>query len=89
MRPSRTSKGDATTRVILATFRLNGLLLDAGDRLGAAEGITSARWQVLGAIAVAGRPLLDCRACPAPRGEDEVGAPNGPERIRCATRTGI
>jgi DNA-binding MarR family transcriptional regulator len=53
----RTSKGDAATRVILATFRLNGLLLDAGDRLGAAEGITSARWQVLGAIAVAGRPL--------------------------------
>jgi DNA-binding MarR family transcriptional regulator len=57
MRRSRTSKGDAATRVILATFRLNGLLLEAGDRLGAAEGITSARWQVLGAVAVAGRPL--------------------------------
>jgi DNA-binding MarR family transcriptional regulator len=45
------------TEVILSTFRANGLLLAAGDRLGADEGLTSARWQVLGAIAVAGQPL--------------------------------
>jgi DNA-binding MarR family transcriptional regulator len=35
----------------------NGLFLAAGDRLAAAEGLTAARWQVLGAVALAGRPL--------------------------------
>ena len=41
----------------MSTFRVNGLLLDAGDLLSADEGLTSARWQVLGAIALAERPL--------------------------------
>jgi DNA-binding MarR family transcriptional regulator len=53
----RSPAGEAATRIILSTFRANGLLLDAGDVLGADEGLTSARWQVLGAIAVAERPL--------------------------------
>ena len=57
MDETRTSGGEAATDVILSTFRANGLLLDAGDRLGADEGLTSARWQVLGAIAVADQPL--------------------------------
>ncbi len=55
--PVRSLKGEAATRVILSTFRANGLLLGAGDRLGGPEGLTSARWQVLGAIAVAERHL--------------------------------
>jgi DNA-binding MarR family transcriptional regulator len=54
---SRTSAGDAATRVILSAFRANGSLLAAGDRLAAAEGLTAARWQVLGAIALGRRPL--------------------------------
>ncbi len=45
------------TKVILATFRANGLLLAAGDVLAGREGLTSERWQVLGAVALAGRPL--------------------------------
>ena len=57
MSPSRTAAGDAATSVILSTFRLNGLLLEAGDRLSADQGLTSARWQVLGAIALPDRPL--------------------------------
>jgi DNA-binding MarR family transcriptional regulator len=57
MTPERTPEGDAATRVILATFRANGLLLAAGDRLSADEGLTSARWQVLGAVALADSPL--------------------------------
>jgi DNA-binding MarR family transcriptional regulator len=57
MTQSRTLKGEAATKLILSTFRANGLLLDAGDLLSADEGLTSARWQVLGAIAVGGRPL--------------------------------
>jgi DNA-binding MarR family transcriptional regulator len=43
--------------VILATFRTNGLLLAAGDVLAAEEGLSAARWQVLGAIALADREL--------------------------------
>ena len=41
---------DALTQLILETFRLNGALLEAGDGLVAHLGLTSARWQVLGAI---------------------------------------
>jgi len=54
---TRTVEGAKATDVILATFRANGLLLAAGDRLTAEHGLTSARWQVLGAIALAQRPL--------------------------------
>ena len=54
---ARTAEGNAATRVVLETFRLNGLLLAAGSRLAAAERLTPARWQVLGALALAGRPL--------------------------------
>lgn len=53
----RTPTGEAATELILSTFRANGLLLNAGDLLSAEEGLTSARWQVLGAIALAERPL--------------------------------
>ena len=48
--------GQALTGLILAIFRLNGRLLVAGDRLVAGLELTSARWQVLGAIALAERP---------------------------------
>ena len=57
MNESRTPKGEAATKLILSTFRANGLLLDAGDLLSADEGLTSARWQAIGAIAMGGRPL--------------------------------
>lgn len=54
---ARTLEGNVATDVVLATFRANGLLLAAGNRLAAKEGLTAARWQVLGAVALAGRPL--------------------------------
>lgn len=47
----------AVTALILETFRLNGRLLAAGDALVSGLGLTSARWQVLGAVAVAPVPL--------------------------------
>ena len=54
----RSPEGESATRLILSTFRTNGLLLAAGDTLASEEkGLTSARWQVLGAIALAGQPL--------------------------------
>lgn len=40
---------------MLDLFRLNSLVLTAGDRLVAALGLTSARWQILGAIVHAER----------------------------------
>jgi DNA-binding MarR family transcriptional regulator len=56
-RTGRTAQGEAATRAILSTFRANGALLAAGDRLAAAEGLSAARWQVLGAVALARQPL--------------------------------
>ena len=47
----------AVTALILETFRLNGRLLAAGDALVESLDLTSARWQVLGAIATAPIPL--------------------------------
>jgi DNA-binding MarR family transcriptional regulator len=38
------------TRLVLLVFRLNGVLLAAGDRMAAPAGQTSARWQVMGVI---------------------------------------
>ena len=52
----RTLAGDALTGLVLDLFRLNSLLLTAGDRLVAPLKLTSARWQILGAIAYAERP---------------------------------
>lgn len=51
----RTPAGEALTDVMLDLFRLNSLLLTAGDRLVARLGLTSARWQILGAIVAAER----------------------------------
>ena len=54
-RTKRTPEGEALTEVVLDLFRLNSLLLTAGDRLVAGLGLTSARWQILGAIVAAER----------------------------------
>lgn len=51
-----TKEGEALTELILDIFRVNGRLIVAGDRLVAELGLTSARWQILGAIAYAERP---------------------------------
>lgn len=55
-RHKQTAAGEAATELILEVFRLNGRLLVAGDRLVAPLGLTSARWQVLGAVALAEQP---------------------------------
>jgi DNA-binding MarR family transcriptional regulator len=44
------------TNLVLDLFRLNNQLLSAGDRLVAPLGLTSARWQILGAIIAADYP---------------------------------
>ena len=55
--PKTSTGAAAVTQLTLTVFRLNGLLLHCGDRLVEPLGLTSARWQVLGAIALAGGPL--------------------------------
>jgi len=52
----RTPAGEALSDLILDLFRLNSLLFTAGDRMVAGLGLTSARWQILGAIVTAERP---------------------------------
>jgi DNA-binding MarR family transcriptional regulator len=51
------ASSDAVSELILEVFRLNGRLLEAGDALVADIGLTSARWQVMGAVALSPVPL--------------------------------
>lgn len=50
------SKADQLTSIALTVFALNGQLVTWGDRFAAPHGLSSARWQVLGAIAMAPQP---------------------------------
>lgn len=43
-------KGSIFTELVIEVFRLNGLLLEAGDQLTRPVGLSSARWQVLGVV---------------------------------------
>lgn len=45
-----TTRGLAFSDLLVEVFRVNGLLLSAGDRLAQPAGLTSARWQVLGVV---------------------------------------
>ncbi|KAA0891787.1 MarR family winged helix-turn-helix transcriptional regulator [Oryzomonas rubra] len=47
---NHTPGGTNFTKLILEAFRLNGALIAAGDQLVDDLGLTSARWQVLGAL---------------------------------------
>lgn len=46
----RNPVAETLTQLILETFRFNGLLNSAGDRLTKELGLSSALWQVLGAV---------------------------------------
>lgn len=48
---------DEVDKLVITVFRLNGALLAAGDHITAPFGLTSARWQVLGALAFNESPL--------------------------------
>jgi DNA-binding MarR family transcriptional regulator len=54
--PARTPAGELLSSIMLDLFRLNSGLLTSGDRLVEGLGLTSARWQMLGAIRAAERP---------------------------------
>jgi DNA-binding MarR family transcriptional regulator len=55
MKTNRTVAGEALTGLMLDFFRLNSRIQASGDRLVARLGLTSARWQILGAIVAAER----------------------------------
>jgi len=48
--PAHTPQGAVFTDLVLEVFRLNGALLAFGDGMTRDLGLTSARWQVLGAL---------------------------------------
>ena len=50
------SKSDKLTAVALSVFKLNGQLIEWGNHFSRPHGMTSARWQVLGAISQAPQP---------------------------------
>ena len=52
-----TQKGEVFTQIVLEIFKLNGLLLTEGDRITEPFGLSSARWKVLGAVAMSETPL--------------------------------
>lgn len=43
--------------LVLSVFRLNGLLVAEGDKMTANLGLTSARWKVIGAVALSSSGL--------------------------------
>jgi DNA-binding MarR family transcriptional regulator len=49
----------AFTSLVLKIFRVNGLLLAAGDELASGEGISSALWQVMGAVSDGPRTVAE------------------------------
>jgi DNA-binding MarR family transcriptional regulator len=50
-----TKTTDALTGIVLSIFRLNTQLLENGNKLVSPIGLTSSRWQILGAISMAGK----------------------------------
>lgn len=49
-------KAEMLSNVALSIFRLNGLFIEWGNEFCLPHGLTSARWQVMGAIALAAQP---------------------------------
>ncbi len=53
----QTQTADIFIELVLETFKFNGLLIASGDKLTHELGLTSALWQVLGAIQEASIPM--------------------------------
>ncbi len=54
-----TQAGIALTALIMTSFRLNGLLMEAAQRMAAAGDMTAAWWQVLGGVLDEPRTVAD------------------------------
>lgn len=51
------NRADDVTDIILEVFRLNGCLIESGNALVKDLDLTSARWQVIGALNLKGEPM--------------------------------
>ncbi|MCG8382221.1 MAG: MarR family transcriptional regulator [Gammaproteobacteria bacterium] len=52
-----TKEGRLFTDIVLEIFKLNGLLILEGDELTKEQGLSSARWKILGAISLSPTPM--------------------------------
>lgn len=52
-----TQKRDLFTEIVLEIFKLSGTLSTEGDLLAKPQGISSARWKILGALSFSDTPL--------------------------------
>lgn len=53
---NESQKGPVFTEIVLEVFKLGGVLISEGDKMGLEYGVTSARWKILGALFLAGEP---------------------------------
>lgn len=51
------TKAEQLTELVLNVFRANGALSSWGDEFAAVAGLSTARWQMLGAVALAAQPM--------------------------------
>lgn len=56
---SETAAGSALTDVVIATFRLNGRLMEAAQAMAAEGDLTAAWWQVIGGVLDEPRTVAD------------------------------
>jgi len=52
-----TKQGQLFTQIVLELFKLNGLLVAEGDQITKELGLSSARWKILGALALSPQPM--------------------------------
>jgi DNA-binding MarR family transcriptional regulator len=52
-----TKQGKMFTQIVLELFKLNGLLIAEGDQITQELGLSSARWKILGALALSLHPM--------------------------------
>lgn len=57
MSSSELPANEIFTKIVLEVFRLNGALLHDGNKITQSSGLTSSRWQVMGAIEEADKSL--------------------------------
>lgn len=70
---TRPTQSEVLTEIMLEIFRLNARLLEMGNQMVAPLGMTSARWQVLGALALSGE-AMSCPQIAAAMGISRQGA---------------
>ena len=52
-----TKQGQIFTQIVLELFKLNGLLVAEGDQITKEHALSSARWKILGALALSPHPM--------------------------------